>query len=186
MQSLVHSQLFIYSVAVEIEPTPSSTPLSTRTKQSRPREEEVSPPKPQQKKAKVIETKIRHSAIPLAEPRVQTKSIHLNTLIVKDISITGFNGRRVFVPVESEAPTKTQTKTPSFYAAGQLLSTPIAFLMESVDAAARRALLNGKGRPQMDVKPSDGLLWVDKYSPKFFTDLLSDEVWLLTVIYLGD
>jgi hypothetical protein len=69
--------------------------------------------------------------------------------------------------------------------AGQLLPTPIDFLLASLESRARNDVLRGAESRRTVVREeqprveSDGLLWVDKYSPKSFPELLSDEVFIV-------
>lgn len=102
------------------------------------------------------------------------------------MKITGFNGRRVFVELYEEETRGHTSSLPSSFSrlpSGQLLSTPIEFLLASLESRARNDALRGADARRTvvrEVEPpareSDGLLWVDKYSPKSFPELLSDEV----------
>eukprot|EP00026_Physarum_polycephalum_P001668 Phypoly_transcript_01670.p1 GENE.Phypoly_transcript_01670~~Phypoly_transcript_01670.p1 ORF type:complete len:1072 (-),score=303.53 Phypoly_transcript_01670:11-3154(-) len=143
---------------------PTSAPQ--RAKQSRQREDETTPPKSLNKRSRVAP--IRHSAIPLAGSQMK---------------ITGINGRRVFVELNEEETRGHGSIAPSLsrLPSGQLLSTPIDFLMASLESQARNEALRGAEarravvREKTPAVESDGLLWVDKYSPKSFQELLSDE-----------
>ena len=101
------------------------------------------------------------------------------------MKITGFNGRRVFVELNAEETRGHSTAPSSRPLAGELLYTPIDFLLASLESRARNEALRGAEarravvRDERPLVESDGLLWVDKYSPKSFQELLSDEVFIL-------
>ncbi len=95
------------------------------------------------------------------------------------MTITGFNGRRVFVPIADE---NEISKTLPLRRSGHLLTVPISYLIQSLEVASRGAALrNAQQRNNVNIdrdegSKSDGMLWVDKYAPTSFQDLLSDEV----------
>jgi chromosome transmission fidelity protein 18 len=62
---------------------------------------------------------------------------------------------------------------------GNLLDTPIHRLLDELSAATAQRLMHSDSDPSTSKDPSspstEETLWVDRYRPKRFTDLLGDE-----------
>jgi len=119
---------------------------------------------------------------PLAATNKQTapkKSYSTRPLSTPCIPVNSYNGRRVYVPLhESEA-----ARVGPLAECEQLLSTPISVLREKIDQIEFAEARQAAGLDEHETLSHrteefgniESQLWVDKYAPSSFTELLSDE-----------
>eukprot|EP01113_Clastostelium_recurvatum_P003282 TRINITY_DN11426_c1_g1_i3.p1 TRINITY_DN11426_c1_g1~~TRINITY_DN11426_c1_g1_i3.p1 ORF type:complete len:318 (-),score=47.39 TRINITY_DN11426_c1_g1_i3:83-973(-) len=89
------------------------------------------------------------------------------------------SGKRMYVTIKSEDEHQAEIATAiKSYSRGQssLLTTPISYVLDKIDKQKlKEALAEAEAGPRRVIRPGDGKLWVDRYAPTAFTDLLSDE-----------
>ncbi|KAF8512266.1 P-loop containing nucleoside triphosphate hydrolase protein [Gautieria morchelliformis] len=97
------------------------------------------------------------------------------------IRATTFDGKTVVLQRKRKVSPKKDASTSSFERAGNLLDVPMHRLMEDLSAAtaAKLAFTEGQHNPpdarDARPKPPEDKLWVDRYRPQRFLDLLGDE-----------
>jgi len=109
----------------------------------------------------------------------------LPTAHTDSVPCTLLNGNIVYISRKSPAPSVPTTTTTSTTSSGNLLSLPMTTLNARSDSISRAQTLVKNSQEKQPNHPShantaesslaSGQLWVDKYAPKNFADLLSDE-----------
>ncbi|KAL6076877.1 AAA domain-containing protein [Balamuthia mandrillaris] len=100
--------------------------------------------------------------------------------------VVSFSGRQVYVPMLCRKQEHSQAKMLAI-SKNSLLSVPIGFLLQTINdekkhdtyakitAGRHEGSSSDAGTDNSSMEEAESQLWVDKYAPKAFTELLSDE-----------
>ncbi|KDQ61061.1 hypothetical protein JAAARDRAFT_67462 [Jaapia argillacea MUCL 33604] len=91
------------------------------------------------------------------------------------IRATTYNGKTVIIRRKRKAPAPIISETTSHYRMSKLLDVPIHRLMDQLSASTAEKLAQPQTRPHQSNPDSDDTLWVDRYRPQRFTDLIGDD-----------
>ncbi|KAL7177426.1 hypothetical protein ACSBR2_030732 [Camellia fascicularis] len=131
-----------------------------------------SPPPPQNEATEVVETVV----VEAVEKIVSRYASEING---DCIPVTGLDGDRVYAKMSRVEEDRLKKLDVKAYSSG-LISEPIHILMQRVETEAFAKALQASVEGQSDsILPGTPVvnekLWVDKYAPKSFMELLSDE-----------